>query len=105
MVSVQPALTGGELPDDEAMMSLAAGDARLRAMAHIEPQHFVESGRAAGIPARTVRRLLAELVDGGPGAFEAVRASLPRDHPPAMEAAIFDAAAGRLHQIERYLAG
>lgn len=105
VVSVQPALTGGELPEDEAAMSLAIGNAGLRAVAHIEPEHFVESGRAAGVPERTVRRLFADLVETCAGAFEAVRASLPEDFPRTMEDAIFDAVTGRLHQIERYLAG
>lgn len=104
VVSVQPGLSGGELPEDEALVSLAAGNAGLRVVADIEPKHFVESGRAAGVPQRTVRGLFAELVETRAGAFETIRASLPEDFPPAMEDAIFDAVTGRLRQVERYLA-
>ncbi len=105
MVSVQPALTGGELPEDEAVMSLAAGNAGIRGVAHIEPEHFVESGRAAGVPKRAVRGLFADLVEGRAGAFDTVRASLPENFPPALEAVVLDAVTVRLGQIERYLAG
>ena len=104
VVSVQPALTSGELPEDEAVMSLAVGNAGLRGVAQIEPEHFVESGRAAGVPERAVRGLFAELIETRAGAFETVRANLPEDFPPAMEDAIFAAAAGRLREVERYLA-
>ena len=104
VVSVQPALAAGGLPQDEAMMSLAVGNRELRAVAQIGPEHFVESGRAAGVPARAVRGLFAELVDIRAGAFETVRASLPDDFPVAMEDAIFGVVTGRLRQIERYLA-
>ena len=45
IVSVQPALASEELPADEAMMSLAVGDAGLRVVDRIEPQHFVETAK------------------------------------------------------------
>ncbi len=105
IVSVQPGLSRGELPADDAMMSLAVGDAGLRGPDDIGPEHFFQSAKAAGVPARVVQRIFAELIETRAGAFEAVRASLPEDFPRAMEAAIFGAVTGHLHRIERYLAG
>ena len=105
IVSVQPALASGELPADEAMMSLAVGDAGLRVVERIEPRHFVETARAAGVPARVVRSLFAELIETRARAFEAVREGLPDDFPHAMEVAIFDAITARLLAATRYLEG
>lgn len=105
VVSVQPGLSRGELPADEAMMSLAVGDAGVRGPDDIGPEHFVQSAKAAGVPARVVQGIFADLIETRGGALEAVRASLPEDFPPAMEAAIFDAVTGRLREVERYLAG
>ena len=105
IVSVQPALTGGELPADEAMVSLAVGDAGLRVVDRIEPRHFVETARAAGVPARVLRSLFAELIETRARAFEAVREGLPDDFPHAMEAAIFDAITARLLAGARTLEG
>ena len=105
IVSVQPAFSGGELPADEAMVSLAVGDAGLRVVDRIGPQHFVETARAAGVPARVVRGLFAELIETRARAFEAVREGLPDDFPHAMEAAIFDAITARLLAGARTLEG
>ena len=105
VVSVQPALTGGEFPDDEALMSLAVGNTGLRAVARIEPHRFVESGRAAGVPARAVRDLFAELIETRAGAFENVRERLPEGFPPPIEVAVLEAITARLEKIERYLTG
>ena len=105
IVSVQPALTGGELPADEAMVSLAVGDAGLRVVDRIEPRHFVETARAAGVPARVLRSLFAELIETRARAFEAVREGLPDDFPHAMEVAIFDAITARLLAGARYPEG
>ena len=73
IVSVQPALASGELPADEAMMSLAVGDPGLRMVERIEPRHFVETAKAAGVPARVLRSLFSELIEIRASAFEAVR--------------------------------
>ena len=105
IVSVQPALTGGGLPADEAMMSLAVGDAGLRVVECIEPRHFVETARAAGVPARVLRSLFSELIEIRAGAFETVREGLPDDFAQAMEVAIFDAITARLLAATRYLEG
>ena len=105
IVSVQPALTGGELPADEAMVSLAVGDAGLRVVDRIGPQHFVETARAAGVPARVLRSLFAELIETRARAFEAVREGLPDDFPHTMEVAIFDAITVRLLETAGYLKG
>ena len=105
IVSVQPALTGGELPADEAMVSLAVGDAGLRVVDRIGPRHFVETARVAGVPARVLRSLFAELIETRARAFEAVREGLPDDFPHAMEAAIFDAITARLLAGARYPEG
>ncbi len=105
IVSVQPALTGGEIPADEAMMSLAVGDAGLRVVDRIGPQHFVETAKAAGVPARVLRSLFAELIEIRAGAFETVREGRPDDFPQAMEVAIFDAITARLLAATRYLEG
>ena len=105
IVSVQPALASGELPTDEAMMSLTVGDAGLRVVECIEPRHFVETARAAGVPARVLRSLFSELIEIRAGAFETVREGLPDDFPHAMEVAIFDTITARLLAATRYLEG
>ena len=105
IVSVQPALTHGTLPADEAMMSLAVGDAGVRTVHQIEPQHFVESGKAAGVPPRDLRSAFFELIETRVDAIEAVRDGLPEDFPPAIAVAVFDALTARLQATARFLAG
>ena len=87
------------------MMSLAVGDAGLRVVERIEPRHFVETARAAGVPARVLRSLFSELIEIRARAFETVREGLPDDFPQAMEVAIFDAITARLLAATRYLEG
>ena len=105
IVSVQPALAAGELPADEAAMSLAVGSSGERVVGRIEPRHFVESGIAAGVPASVTRAVFQELIETRAAALERVRERLPEGFPPDIENAIFVAVTARLGEVGRYLAG
>lgn len=105
IVSAQPALADGELRPDEVGMALAVGADRVAGIHRITPDHFVETGEAAGIPASVTRSVLADLVEIRDPAFARVREQLPDDFPPEIREPIFDAAAARLDEIGRYLTG
>ena len=105
IVSVQPALADGQLRPDEVGMALAVGADRVTEVHRITPEHFVETGEAAGIPASVTRSVLADLVEIRDPAFARIRDQLPEDFPPEIREPIFDAAAARLDEVGRYLAG
>ena len=105
IVSAQPALADGQLRPDEAAMALAVGADRVTGVHRITPEHFVETGQAAGIPATVTRSILADLVEIRDAAFDRVRDQLPDDFPSEIREPIFDAAAARLDEIGRYLTG
>ena len=96
IVSVQPALTGGELPADEASGVACgrrrrfAGGGSHRAAAFRRDRESRRRSRAS--PAKP----LSELIETRARAFEAVREGLPDDFPHTMEVAIFDAITARL---------
>ncbi len=96
IVSAEPALSSGELPPEEAAMSLAVGNAAVRRPDRIEPEHFFETARTAGIPARMVRALFEELVETCSEAFDAVREQLPENFPAELASAIFAGVRSRL---------
>ena len=101
IVSLQPGLARGELPRAEAMMSLAVGNARVRAPHEITPQHFVESATAAGVPARVVRRTFEELIENRTKACAEAAERLPRNFPEKIASRIFDGVAARLRRAGR----
>ena len=103
VVSVQPAVAAGTLPPEEAIMSLRVGKRDERVVDRIQPHHFVETGRAAGIPARVVRGVFGELIEARAGAFESVAGKLPEGFPADMATPVFEGITSRLRRAERYL--
>ena len=103
VVSVQPALAAATLPPSEALMSLGVGKSAERAVDRIQPHHFVETGVAAGVPARVVRGVFEELIEARAGAFDSVGGTLPEGFPAGIAAAAFEGVTTRLRQAERYL--
>ena len=71
----------------------------------ITPEHFVETGRAAWIPAPVTRSVPADLVEIRDPAFARVHEQLPDDFPPEISRPIFDACAAWLDEVGRYPAG
>lgn len=103
VVSVQPGLARGELPADEAMMSLAVGDAGVRGPDDIEPEHFIQTGKAAGVPARVVQGIFAELIATRVETLAGVRERLPAGFPEDVASTILDGVTSRLRRAERAL--
>lgn len=105
IVSVQPALDSGQLGLDEVAMALAVGADRATDLRWITPEHFVQTGKAAGIPATVTRAVFEELVEARAAAFDAVREQLPDDFPPEISEPILRGAATRLDRIASFLTG
>lgn len=103
IVSVQPALDSGQLGPDEVAMALAVGADRATDLRWITPEHFVQTGAAAGIPTTVTRAVFEELVEVRAAAFDAVRERLPDDFPPEIGEPILRGAAARLDRIASFL--
>jgi serine/threonine-protein kinase HipA len=98
VMSAQPAVDAGQIRHNKMKLALAVGRSNHYVVDTIMPRHFIETGKAADIPAHMIQDTMSELLTQAPTALERTRQELPASFPEA----IFDSIRnGILHRLER----
>jgi len=77
VMSAQPNLDAGQLRRNQLRLAMSVGDNRHYTVHEIQPRHFLQTAKRAGIPATEFEAVLARIHDRVPGALDKTRADLP----------------------------
>jgi serine/threonine-protein kinase HipA len=100
VMSAQPNLDARQIRRNQMKLAMSVGDHRRYALHAIMPRHFVQTGRAARLPADTVESILDEVAALMPRAMDEVAAQLPNDFPQAIRDSIVAGVKQRMRLIE-----
>ena len=81
VISIQPNLDARQLRFSQARMAMSAGSNRHYALHTILPRHYVQTARAAGLPAERVLQVMDDIEATLPRALEDATRKLPDDFP------------------------
>ena len=88
VISIQPVLDARQLRFNQAKMAMSVGNNRHYVLNTIQPRHFHQTARAAGMPGETVTELMENIAERLPGAIDEVTADLPDDFPQPVRTSI-----------------
>ena len=88
VISVQPNLDARQLRFNQAKMAMSIGNNRHYVLHTIQPRHYVQTARIAGISGETVHALMEGIAERLPIAIDVVTAELPDDFPQAITTSI-----------------
>ena len=96
IISTQPSLDAGQIAQNQMKLAMAIGTNRHYAVHTIVGRHFVQTARSAGLPAKMVADVRAELSDTAGKRIAQALSTLPKDFPEKIAASITDGAKRRL---------
>jgi serine/threonine-protein kinase HipA len=99
IVSTQPNVDAGEIKQNQMKLAMAIGTNRHYAVYTIAGRHFVQTGKAGGLPDKMVKDAIQELSDTAASSIDKVRAGLPKDFPDKLASSITDGAKRRLNAL------
>jgi len=88
VISVQPNLDSRQLRFNQAKMAMSIGNNRHYVLHTIQPRHYVQTARTAGVSGETVHALMEGIAERLPIAIDVVTAELPDDFPHAITTSI-----------------
>ncbi len=88
VISIQPVLDARQLRFNQAKMAMSVGNNRHYVLNTIQPRHFHQTARAAGMPGGTVTEVMENIAERLPGAIDEVTANLPDDFPQPVRTSI-----------------
>ena len=100
VLTAQPRLDAHQIRRNQLKLAMAIGRKRKYRIFDIHGRHFVETGRAAGLPDQLIGEAIEEIVERLDAAFAALETELPRDFPEAIHASVRTAATERLRSLE-----
>lgn len=100
IMSTQPNVDTGQIPQNRVKFAMAVGKQRHYVMHTILPRHFVESAQQSGLPAEPVTSLFDEIQVSGEHAIEAASDEMPRNFPARLLASITAGVRHRLRLIQ-----
>lgn len=100
VLTAQPSLYAHQIRRNQFKLAMAVGNSRHYRIADIHGRHFVETGRAAGLPAEMITRAIDEIRQRFDTAFETVEAALPLDFPEPIHTSVLAGARERLRLLD-----
>lgn len=100
VLTAQPSLDTHQIRRNQFKLAMSVGTSRHYRIADIHGRHFVETGRAAGLPVALTRQAIDEIRHAFDVAFEEVQRALPADFPEAIHASVLAGASDRLRQLD-----
>jgi serine/threonine-protein kinase HipA len=99
VLSTQPQVAARQIPRNQHKLAMVAGDNRRNLVHQLQPRHFAQTARAAGIGLKIVQSILEELVDTTRDAMDRVLETLPAGFPMPLAASICAGLLGRLDSV------
>ncbi|WP_221774080.1 type II toxin-antitoxin system HipA family toxin [Novosphingobium flavum] len=99
VLTAQPSLDAHQIQRKQLKLAMAVGNSRKYRIFDIHGRHFVETGRAAGLPVQLIGQAIDEIREAFDEAFAAVERLLPKHFPEAIHAAVAAGARERLRQL------
>lgn len=99
VLTALPSLDAHQIRRNQLKLAMAVGNSRKYRVFDIHGRHFVETGRAAGLPASFIAQAIAEVQEAFDQAFLAVEHMLPKHFPEAIHAAVAAGARERVRQL------
>jgi len=101
VLSTQPNVDAGQIRRNKMKLAMAVGDKRHYAIHTILPRHFLQTAKAAGVPAEVVQDIFEEVLAMAPKAIDATLTGLPKDFPETISHSITQGLRGRLRVLAR----
>jgi serine/threonine-protein kinase HipA len=92
ILSAQPAVDAGQIRRNKFKMAMSFGDGGHYPVFNLAARHFLETARAAGLPAAAAVKIFDELRESAPKAFQSAAAAMPPDFPAPIAESIAAAA-------------
>lgn len=99
VLTAQPSLDAHQIRRNQLKLAMAVGNSRKYRIFDIHGRHFVETGRAAGLPVQLIAQAIDEIRAVFDKAFSAIEHVLPKHFPEAIHAAVAAGARERLRQL------
>jgi len=99
IISTQPSLDAGQIQQKQMKLAMAIGTNRHYAVHTIAGRHFVQTGKASGLPNKMVADVIAELNATVAKAIDQARVALPQDFPEQIARSIAEGATRRLASL------
>jgi serine/threonine-protein kinase HipA len=96
VLSTQPQVAARQIPRNQHKLAMTAGDNRRSLIHQLQPRHFVQTARRAGIGAAIVRSIVEELAHSVKDAVETVIETLPAGFPMKLAESIRAGLLGRV---------
>jgi len=100
VMSAQPNLDARQIRRNQMKLAMSVGKNRHYTLHTILPRHFVQTGKAARLPAGAVEKVLAEVAARMPHAIDEVTAELPKGFPGEIRDSIVGGIQQRMRSIE-----
>ena len=101
VISAQPSVDAGQVPQNSFRLTMAVGDNRHYQINIIVPRHFLQSAQRAGVGEEIVQSIFGELRDTGRRAIARTLDRLAAGFPKQVSASIQAGFLRRLELIER----
>ncbi|WP_226584235.1 type II toxin-antitoxin system HipA family toxin [Acuticoccus sediminis] len=105
VLSAEPSFADGQIRRRQMKLAMAVGKSRHYTLSEIQPRHYVETAKRAGVGEGVVKRVWEELLESVPGAFDRAADVLPSTTPSELPDTIRKTSERRLGQIGRALQG
>ncbi len=99
IMSTQPNVDAGQIRHNQFKLAMAVGENRHYRVNTIQPRHFSQTARSAGMPTAVADELLAEMAGATPRALDEVARALPPGFPATLVDRIAQGARRRLRTI------
>jgi serine/threonine-protein kinase HipA len=104
VLSAQPAADKAQIPEKKFRLAMSVGENRHYRVEDVMGRHFVQSGKAAGLGARAIRRVITDILDSVGTAAATARAEMPGDFAGSIHDSIAKAIDRRLPRLASALA-
>ncbi|GAB7550525.1 type II toxin-antitoxin system HipA family toxin [Novosphingobium sp. 11B] len=104
VLSAQPAFDKGQIAQNQFRIAMSAGKSRHFRMSEIMGRHFVQSGKAAGLSAKLMSDVIAELLDTAVSAPGKALSVMPDDFAAGVHESVSAALTARLPRLASSMA-
>lgn len=100
VLSAQPAFDKKQITFNKYKLAMSVGKAPHYRIRDVVGRYYVQTGKAAGLGAATMKNVITEIMDRAPAALDEARAMMPADFSSDVHDAIASAMPGRLKLLE-----